>query len=72
MSTEYRLQFIWPHSRKAIKSKEDAVDMPRKSFSMGAIKSARSNAMPTVHKKRTAIDDEGATNTVAVFFIFFF
>lgn len=61
LSTEYRLQFIWPHTRNGTHNSEDAVDLPRKSLSMGVIKSARSNAIPTVHKKRTTHEKEGAT-----------
>ncbi|XP_037925188.1 serine/arginine repetitive matrix protein 2 isoform X2 [Hermetia illucens] len=59
LSTEYRLQFVWPHVRKAIKGdSNNAQDTPRKSLSMGAIKSSQTNAMPTVHKKRTANEKE--------------
>lgn len=78
MSTEYRLQFVWPHVRKAIKGdSNNAQDTPRKSLSMGAIKSSQTNAMPTVHKKRTANEKEGATGNVAkfkqfTFFLWFF
>lgn len=61
LSTEYRIQFIWPHTRKDRKRGDDELDIPKKSLSMGAIKAAHSNAMPTVHKKRTIYEKEGAT-----------
>jgi hypothetical protein len=47
LSTEYRLQFVWK-----------TIDTPRKSLSMGAIKSTH---LPTIHKKRTTNEKEGAT-----------
>lgn len=68
LSTEYRLQFGWPPTRnKSLRaagaaSGDDTVDQPRKSRSMGALRSARSNVMPTVHKKRTIHEHEGAPN----------
>ncbi|XP_055623141.1 serine/threonine-protein kinase pakA isoform X2 [Toxorhynchites rutilus septentrionalis] len=68
LSTEYRLQFVWPHVRRAIKGApggEDSVidALPRKSLSMGAIKAAQaaatsSQTVPTVHKKRTTNERE--------------
>ncbi|XP_058812605.1 putative uncharacterized protein DDB_G0277255 isoform X3 [Topomyia yanbarensis] len=68
LSTEYRLQFVWPHVRRALKVVPDGVDsvieLPRKSLSMGAIKAAQaaataaSQTVPTVHKKRTANERE--------------
>lgn len=62
LSTEYRIQFIWPHTRKERKRiGDDEIDIPKKSLSMGAIRAAQSNAMPTVHKKRTVDEKEGAT-----------
>lgn len=61
LSTEYRIQFIWPHTRKERKRGDDEIDIPKKSLSMGAIKAAHSNAMPSVHKKRTIYEKEGAT-----------
>lgn len=47
--------------RKERKRGDDEIDIPKKSLSMGAIKAAQSNAMPTVHKKRTVGEKEGAT-----------
>uniref|UniRef100_A0A182P434 Nuclear protein MDM1 n=1 Tax=Anopheles epiroticus TaxID=199890 RepID=A0A182P434_9DIPT len=56
LSTEYRLQFVWPHVRRAIRAAgahgaagdgdgADAVDAPpRKSLSMGALKAAQIGA----------------------------
>ncbi|XP_035773672.1 proteoglycan 4-like isoform X1 [Anopheles albimanus] len=58
LSTEYRLQFVWPHVRRAIKAGSgahgggggeadgaDALDAPpRKSLSMGALKAAQIGA----------------------------
>ncbi|XP_038105854.1 mucin-5AC isoform X3 [Culex quinquefasciatus] len=70
LSTEYRLQFVWPHVRRAIKgAAPDGEDSaapheppPRKSLSMGAIKAAQAAAtsshVPTVHKKRTTNERE--------------
>ncbi|XP_055588411.1 serine/arginine repetitive matrix protein 1 isoform X2 [Uranotaenia lowii] len=69
LSTEYRLQFVWPNVRRAIKGagKESAIEPPRKSLSMGAIKAAQaahahahaqSQTVPTVHKKRTTNERE--------------
>lgn len=56
------MQFVWPHVRKSIKgNKDDVIDQPRKSISMGALKPTQSNAIPTVHKKRTT--NEGATKS---------
>ncbi|XP_018796304.1 PREDICTED: uncharacterized protein LOC108973474 isoform X1 [Bactrocera latifrons] len=74
LSTEYRLQFVWPNVRR-IKGIEsgDAADHPRKSISMGALKASQQQqqqqqqlhlrqhpqpAMPTVHKKRTTNQKE--------------
>ncbi|XP_054746903.1 proteoglycan 4 [Anastrepha obliqua] len=72
LSTEYRLQFVWPNVRR-IKGIEagDAADHPRKSISMGALKASKQQqqqqlhlrqqpqpAMPTVHKKRTTNQKE--------------
>lgn len=59
LSTEYRIQFIWPYSRINNTKGTDDVDFPRKSISMGVIRT--SSAMPTVHQKRTVADKEGAT-----------
>lgn len=56
------MQFVWPHVRKSIKG-NDVIDQPRKSISMGALKSTQSNAIPTVHKKRTTNEQEGATKS---------
>ncbi|XP_065074923.1 uncharacterized protein LOC135698743 isoform X3 [Ochlerotatus camptorhynchus] len=51
LSTEYRLQFVWPNVRRAIKGaggpsgREDSViEPPRKSLSMGALKAAQAAA----------------------------
>ncbi|XP_023175837.2 proteoglycan 4 isoform X1 [Drosophila hydei] len=76
LSTEYRLQFVWPNDRR-IKGKDSttaaraaAGDYPRKSISLGAIRSGQqpqhthqyqtigANGMPTVHKKRTTNQKE--------------
>lgn len=71
LSTEYRLQFVWPNVRKSKVGQKsnvaaDAVDQPKKSLSMGAIIKAQQaqqqqTMMPTVHKKRTTNQKEGAT-----------
>nr|XP_029716535.1 uncharacterized protein LOC109401162 isoform X2 [Aedes albopictus] len=91
LSTEYRLQFVWPHVRRAIKGaaagpEDTVIEPPRKSLSMGALKAAQAaaaaaaaagggshhhhqhhfhhhnhhhhQAVPTVHKKRTANERE--------------
>ncbi|XP_021693008.1 uncharacterized protein LOC5564690 isoform X8 [Aedes aegypti] len=82
LSTEYRLQFVWPHVRRAIKGatgEDSVIEPPRKSLSMGALKAAQAavaagvtsshqqhhhqyhhyhQAVPTVHKKRTANERE--------------
>lgn len=88
LSTEYRLQFVWPNVRR-IKGADSSVtttaraaagDYPRKSISLGAIRSGQSGqpmhghrdthqyqyqtmgaGLPTVHKKRTTNQKEGAT-----------
>lgn len=79
LSTEYRLQFVWPHVRRAIKgAAPDGEDSaapheppPRKSLSMGAIKAAQAAAtsshVPTVHKKRTTNEREGARRHTSFF-----
>jgi hypothetical protein len=54
LSTEYRLQFVWK-----------TIDTPRKSLSMGAIKSTH---LPTIHKKRTTNEKEGATKVSLIKF----
>lgn len=67
LSTEYRIQFVWPNVRRAItgssnKNDENHVlEPPRKSLSMGAIKSSQPNTLPGIHKKRTTNEKEGAT-----------
>uniref|UniRef100_A0A1B0D4Y5 Nuclear protein MDM1 n=2 Tax=Phlebotomus papatasi TaxID=29031 RepID=A0A1B0D4Y5_PHLPP len=55
LSTEYRLQFVWPNVHRVIRGQtDDTVEPPRKSISMGAIKQpAQSIPITTVHKKRT-------------------
>ncbi|XP_037027404.1 uncharacterized protein LOC119068092 isoform X1 [Bradysia coprophila] len=68
LSTEYRLQFIWPHTRNGTHNSEDGVDLPRKSLSMGVIKSARSNAIPIVHKKRTTHEKEATVQELEPLF----
>ena len=79
LSTEYRIQFVWPHCRMAVSdvdhkslartAGEEAavvVDSPKKSKSMGALKSlgghqqAKSQNLPMVHRKRTTSSKEGA------------
>ncbi|GAB0093317.1 AF4/FMR2 family member 4 isoform X1 [Sergentomyia squamirostris] len=65
LSTEYRLQFVWPNVHRVIrgqKKTDDTVEPPRKSISMGAIKpSAQSIPIATtVHKKRTTEQKEAA------------
>ncbi|KAH8311549.1 hypothetical protein KR044_006862, partial [Drosophila immigrans] len=81
LSTEYRLQFVWPNVRR-IKGADSNVtttaraaagDYPRKSISLGAIRSGQSGqpthshthqyqtmgaGLPTVHKKRTTNQKE--------------
>ncbi|XP_062564662.1 proteoglycan 4 isoform X2 [Armigeres subalbatus] len=47
LSTEYRLQFVWPHVRRAIKgatAEDPVIEPPRKSLSMGALKAAQAAA----------------------------
>lgn len=57
LSTEYRLQFAWPHGHISRRDKVDA-STPRKSLSMGAIKPA-ANAM--VHRKRIDLENKDAS-----------
>ncbi|XP_062121423.1 LOW QUALITY PROTEIN: serine/arginine repetitive matrix protein 1 [Drosophila sulfurigaster albostrigata] len=81
LSTEYRLQFVWPNVRR-IKGADSNVtttaraaagDYPRKSISLGAIRSGQPGqpthshthqyqtmgaGLPTVHKKRTTNQKE--------------
>ncbi|KAF5272838.1 hypothetical protein FQR65_LT00434 [Abscondita terminalis] len=57
LSTEYRLQFAWPHGHVSRRDKVDA-STPRKSLSMGAIKPA-ANAM--VHRKRIDLENKDAS-----------
>lgn len=56
---------MWPHIvRKGTSNRNDVdhgLDPPRKSVSMGAIKSSQSNTLAGIHKKRTTIEKEGAT-----------
>lgn len=62
LRTEYQIQFIWPYTRKDRKRSDDDVDAPKKSLSMGAIKSqAQSYLIPAVHKKRSTHEKEGVT-----------
>lgn len=91
LSTEYRLQFVWPNVRRirdqsgsgVQKSTATAKDQqqPKKSISLGAIRGQHAYqqhhhpqqqpqhdrsmlaAMPSVHKKRTTNQKEGATKT---------
>ncbi|KAL5273709.1 hypothetical protein ACFFRR_000454 [Megaselia abdita] len=60
LSTEYRFQFVWPTMRKSLKGQphEPVMDLPKKSQSMGALKTQQNNALPTVHKKRTTNQKE--------------
>lgn len=52
---------MWPNVRRAITGgSAERADPPRKSISMGAIKSAHTYNIPTVHKKRTTNEKEGA------------
>ncbi|XP_059609384.1 uncharacterized protein LOC132256837 isoform X2 [Phlebotomus argentipes] len=62
LSTEYRLQFVWPNVHRVIRGQtDDTVEPPRKSISMGAIKQqAQSIPITTVHKKRTTEKREAA------------
>ncbi|KAF2899152.1 hypothetical protein ILUMI_07023 [Ignelater luminosus] len=57
LSTEYRLQFAWPHGHISRRDKVDS-PTPRKSLSMGAIKPA-ANAM--VHRKRIDLENKDAS-----------
>ncbi|KAF5294825.1 hypothetical protein FQA39_LY00309 [Lamprigera yunnana] len=57
LSTEYRLQFAWPHGHVSRRDKVDA-STPRKSLSMGAIKPT-ANAM--VHRKRIDLENKDAS-----------
>ncbi|XP_055923247.1 uncharacterized protein LOC129953806 isoform X3 [Eupeodes corollae] len=62
LSTEYRLQFVWPNVQKSIKGQSnDAVEVP-KSQSMGAIKSSQTTSMPKVHKNRTTNQKEATVH----------
>ncbi|XP_070073962.1 uncharacterized protein [Drosophila takahashii] len=94
LSTEYRLQFVWPTVRRIkgggeATSRAAAGDYPRKSISLGALRSGGQShshtqnqnqsltqtqnghthhtmmgggaGLPTVHKKRTTNQKEGAT-----------
>lgn len=85
LSTEYRLQFVWPNDRRikgndsnvATTARAAAGDYPRKSISLGAIRTGQQPGqpthshthqyqtigagLPTVHKKRTTNQKEGAT-----------
>lgn len=64
LSTEYRLQFVWPNVRKVKgTSNNDGIvlEPPKKSQSMGAIKATQANTLAGIHKKRTTNEKEGAT-----------
>lgn len=66
MSTEYRLQFVWPNVRKVTgpsnKDNQILLEPPKKSQSMGALKSSQTNTLAGIHKKRTTNEEkEGAT-----------
>ncbi|KAK5639063.1 hypothetical protein RI129_011555 [Pyrocoelia pectoralis] len=56
LSTEYRLQFAWPHGHISRRDKVEST--PRKSLSMGAIKPT-ANAM--VHRKRIDLENKDAS-----------
>ncbi|XP_070503754.1 uncharacterized protein [Chironomus tepperi] len=61
LSTEYRLQFVWPNVRKVkgvTNNDAHVLDPPKKSQSMGAIKSAQTNTLAGIHKKRTTNEKE--------------
>ncbi|CAH1728773.1 unnamed protein product [Chironomus riparius] len=61
LSTEYRLQFVWPTVRKVkgvANNDAHVLDPPKKSQSMGAIKSAQANTLAGIHKKRTTNEKE--------------
>ncbi|ALC47989.1 CG17816 [Drosophila busckii] len=79
LSTEYRLQFVWPNVRRIKGAGADSTaraaagDYPRKSISLGAIRSggqgqsmhshthqyqSMGGGLPTVHKKRTTNQKE--------------
>ncbi|EDV92825.1 GH18615 [Drosophila grimshawi] len=81
LSTEYRLQFVWPNVRRikgadsnvSTTARAAAGDYPRKSISLGAIRSGQPGqpqhshthqyqtigaGLPTVHKKRTTNQKE--------------
>ncbi|XP_055681314.1 uncharacterized protein LOC129788914 isoform X6 [Lutzomyia longipalpis] len=62
LSTEYRLQFVWPNVHRVRRGQtDDTVEPPRKSISMGAIKQpAQSIPITSVHKKRTTEKREAA------------
>lgn len=89
LSTEYRLQFVWPNVRrtKAIEFNEQNTSkdqpQPTKSISMGVLRGQpissqhqyhqhqapthtrnqlMSGVLPTIHRKRTTHQREGATN----------
>ncbi len=63
MSTEYRFQFVWPKLTGTSNKNDDnhVLEPPRKSQSMGAIKSSHQSAIAGIHKKRTTNEKEGAT-----------
>lgn len=69
LSTEYRLQFGWPNMRKSGYSgssnadNQNLIDAPKKSQSMGALKSAQqTNTLAGIHRKRATNEHkEGAT-----------
>ncbi|CRL06324.1 CLUMA_CG019110, isoform B [Clunio marinus] len=66
LSTEYRLQFVWPSVRKVTgpsnKDKDNQIllEPPKKSQSMGALKSSQTNTLAGIHKKRTTNEEKEA------------
>jgi hypothetical protein len=57
---------VWPGAFTAGRkvkgsSNEIALEPPKKSQSMGAIKSTQANTLAGIHKKRTTNEKEGAT-----------
>ncbi|CAO1442424.1 unnamed protein product [Diamesa tonsa] len=70
LSTEYRLQFVWPNVRRAITGSSNnrnddnhiLLEPPRKSQSMGALKASQSNTLAGIHKKRTTNEKEATVH----------
>ncbi|KAG5673605.1 hypothetical protein PVAND_003636 [Polypedilum vanderplanki] len=62
LSTEYRLQFVWPNAVRKVKGSEIILEPPKKSQSMGAIKSTQTNTLAGIHKKRTTNEKEATAH----------